>query len=476
MDGKIKSYQDLLASWNKLTGSAPRQTALDSEGLNYIGRPMDQLSEEQKEEMFAPQEDRLALEAIAAEQPQAVQEESVEKPLEEPTPLALNDIMNEPEQIALDKISTLPQEAPKKSREEELMDQYLKEKDLYDKSLENAYAAERRSEIAQNVIEGLGKAFIYNKYARVAPPMPINIKPMDMKYVEEAKEKGKNKLDTYKELLAQLKTNKEKGLNSFRETVDGKKYLYTQNDKGEVVSKVELGNVGVNKDKPIKIGNQLIKLNDDNSVEVIYNAPNEDKTNRENSKAADSLNSMWLKGDITKKSLDVSSAHEKVMMNKDAKTPQSDMSLLYGYIKMLDPGSAVKEGEYAAAEDTKGIPEKVVTLYNNAKNGIILSDKQRENFIKEAETLLRGQLVAQKRFDNAIKERARQRGLEPDSVVYGDILFGDVYNSDNKQEKKPQSAPVKKVVAHEQDEAAIKWAKENPDNEMAKQILKENGL
>ena len=45
-------------------------------------------------------------------------------------------------------------------------------------------------------------------------------------------------------------------------------------------------------------------------------------------------------------------------------TPAGDMALVFGYMKLLDPGSAVRETEYANAENARGVADWVRNLYN----------------------------------------------------------------------------------------------------------------
>lgn len=58
----------------------------------------------------------------------------------------------------------------------------------------------------------------------------------------------------------------------------------------------------------------------------------------------------------------------------------ADVSMIFNYMKMLDPGSTVREGEYATARDTAGMPQGLRNAYNKAVGGGFLSDAQRRDF------------------------------------------------------------------------------------------------
>ena len=61
-----------------------------------------------------------------------------------------------------------------------------------------------------------------------------------------------------------------------------------------------------------------------------------------------------------------------------------DMALIFNFMKMLDPGSTVREGEFASAQNTSGVDEKIVNLYNQALKGTRLSDSQRAGLRAQA--------------------------------------------------------------------------------------------
>ena len=51
-------------------------------------------------------------------------------------------------------------------------------------------------------------------------------------------------------------------------------------------------------------------------------------------------------------------------------TAAGDLSLIFKYMKMLDPGSTVREGEFANAENAKGIEDSLRALYNKIKTPV----------------------------------------------------------------------------------------------------------
>jgi hypothetical protein len=94
------------------------------------------------------------------------------------------------------------------------------------------------------------------------------------------------------------------------------------------------------------------------------------------------------------------------------------MSKIFGFMKILDPGSTVREGEYASAEQTRGIPEAVVAQYNKAVSGKRLTTEQREKFDQAAGDLVtsqKKQFDQQKQFFTNIATNAR---ANPANVIF----------------------------------------------------------
>jgi hypothetical protein len=71
-----------------------------------------------------------------------------------------------------------------------------------------------------------------------------------------------------------------------------------------------------------------------------------------------------------------------------------DQGAVFSWMKILDPGSTVREGEYATAKNARGVPEKFVGFYNQALTGQILTPAQRTSFKEAIEPVFLGQVQA----------------------------------------------------------------------------------
>lgn len=55
---------------------------------------------------------------------------------------------------------------------------------------------------------------------------------------------------------------------------------------------------------------------------------------------------------------------------------------------MLDPGSVVRESEFATAQNAASVPERVRSSFNRVLSGEKLSPKQRKDFVGRANSLM----------------------------------------------------------------------------------------
>jgi hypothetical protein len=119
----------------------------------------------------------------------------------------------------------------------------------------------------------------------------------------------------------------------------------------------------------------------------------------------------------TKATQEVSSAYNRIQNAAKSPSAAGDLSLIFGYMKMLDPGSTVREGEFANAQNAAGIPTQLANMYNRVQTGQRLSPEQRADFINQAKGLYGAQMSQQKKFDADIERAAYAMGVDPSYVL-----------------------------------------------------------
>jgi len=113
-----------------------------------------------------------------------------------------------------------------------------------------------------------------------------------------------------------------------------------------------------------------------------------------------------------------SSANFDTMTNA-SKDPSAagDLALIFTFMKILDPGSVVKETEFANAQNAAGVDDRVRNAWNRTLSGERLSAAQRADFLRQAQGL-RDQAVARANADvQRYSELATRSGLDPADVV-----------------------------------------------------------
>lgn len=139
--------------------------------------------------------------------------------------------------------------------------------------------------------------------------------------------------------------------------------------------------------------------------------------------------------------IQISQAYRKIETAPD--TAAGDMSKIFGFMKILDPSSTVREGEYASAENARGVPDTVRAQYNKVMSGQRLTPSQRTQFTQAAGDLVgsqKQQFEGQKKFFENI---AVKNKIAPESVIY------DPYEGLNLQTTPPK-APKQPVNVGQQ--------------------------
>jgi hypothetical protein len=120
--------------------------------------------------------------------------------------------------------------------------------------------------------------------------------------------------------------------------------------------------------------------------------------------------------DQTKPYQEVKSAYGRVLSSED--TAVGDLSLIFGYMKMLDPGSVVREGEFATAQNAAGVPERIMNIYNKVATGQRLSPSQRDSFKGQAKGLYSSALEGEKTVRTGLERISKGYGLNTNNIFY----------------------------------------------------------
>jgi hypothetical protein len=110
-------------------------------------------------------------------------------------------------------------------------------------------------------------------------------------------------------------------------------------------------------------------------------------------------------------------------------SPAGDLSLIFNYMKILDPGSTVREGEFATAQDAGSIDDRTRGLYNRIVNGERLSERQRADFADRATRIYSSAEQQYNSFAEQYGSFAQAAGLPVEQVIPDYSFVGNRYQT-----------------------------------------------
>ena len=90
----------------------------------------------------------------------------------------------------------------------------------------------------------------------------------------------------------------------------------------------------------------------------------------------------------TQKYNEVNDTYSNLKASAEAANGPGDVALITAFMKMLDPGSVVRESEFATAQNTSGLITQLTNKLKQVKSGDILNDTERTKFTELAKKYL----------------------------------------------------------------------------------------
>lgn len=150
-----------------------------------------------------------------------------------------------------------------------------------------------------------------------------------------------------------------------------------------------------------------------------------------------------LSGDFIK----LRDAIGKVRLAADNPSAAGDLSLIFNFMKILDPGSTVREGEFATAQNSAGIPDRIRGKYNQVVNGEKLAAGTRDDFVNTANRMFEGQTDRQRQLENSFTALATSQDMKPGDVII-DFIGEETVEPDGTVTIGGQSIPVGTIITN----------------------------
>jgi len=130
-----------------------------------------------------------------------------------------------------------------------------------------------------------------------------------------------------------------------------------------------------------------------------------------------SLRQEFEKAPQVKEFTTVAQYYQRLLNVSNDPSAAGDLSIIFSYMKMLDPPSVVREGEQATAKNARGVPETLRSLYNRLLSGETLGTNQRQDFISKAKDLYSAQNSFYEARAGEFEKLAKARGFDPGKII-----------------------------------------------------------
>lgn len=118
-------------------------------------------------------------------------------------------------------------------------------------------------------------------------------------------------------------------------------------------------------------------------------------------------------------------AYQRVLSASKDPSAAGDLALIFAFMRTLDPGSTVREGEFATATNAGGVDSRIRAQYNKVISGERLAPEQRKDFVTKAGQLWQGQKEIDAKRRSKYSKLAERAGADPQDVL-GDEVSVDI--------------------------------------------------
>jgi len=114
---------------------------------------------------------------------------------------------------------------------------------------------------------------------------------------------------------------------------------------------------------------------------------------------------------------EMKSAYGQINAGLNAVSAAGDLTAATKFMKLLDPGSVVRESELYIAMDATGVLDKATNYYSRLSRGEKLTPSQREDFRNIATQLYKAAENTKLNYDKQYEEIARSNNLDPSKII-----------------------------------------------------------
>lgn len=121
---------------------------------------------------------------------------------------------------------------------------------------------------------------------------------------------------------------------------------------------------------------------------------------------------------VTKEYEAQNAAYGRIIASAADPSPAGDMALIFNYMKVLDPGSTVREGEFATAAASGSFGDRIQAGVLKVMSGERLTPRQRQDFVDRAGKLFEQASKQHKITAKEFTGLAQRQNIDPSNVVF----------------------------------------------------------
>lgn len=110
-------------------------------------------------------------------------------------------------------------------------------------------------------------------------------------------------------------------------------------------------------------------------------------------------------------------AYQRVVSAGKNPSAANDMALVFNFMKTMDPGSTVREGEFQSAANAAGLGKRMIAAAKKIDNGELLHPDQRADFLSAAKSVYQPKYENYQRARSYYEGQITTFGLDPSLVM-----------------------------------------------------------
>lgn len=113
----------------------------------------------------------------------------------------------------------------------------------------------------------------------------------------------------------------------------------------------------------------------------------------------------------------IAASYRNVVATANNDSAAGDLSLIFSFMKILDPNSVVREQEFANAQNAAGYPDIIRNALNRINTGERLSERQRADFVEQARSVHDNRAATFNETATFYQGLASQYGYKPENIA-----------------------------------------------------------